>query len=119
MSARKDLSAGTAVDHAAVGASPDTDPLAGVERREGSPAGGQSSGVLEWRDPPESPRIFGRLVMADLRANPGRWALIRSAPGNRWRRTWKVPAGVEVHFAYYQVDGRRWTDLYARWKGQP
>jgi hypothetical protein len=57
--------------------------------------------VLTWRDPPADRRpIFSETVLAELRANPGRWAVLREYPnrtaikGNA--NAFKHPADIEI-----------------------
>ena len=73
--------------------------------------------TLLWQDPPERANlVFNRRVVAELRSEPGRWALIRVYAGHSSRdvEQRKHPVDIELRAAYRTVEGRRCTELYAR-----
>lgn len=76
---------------------------------------------LRWETPPTSSRGRGRApaidaVVEELKANPGKWALVREDAASN-ARTPFVKRGCEVRNVT-KADSHRVT-LYARWPVQP
>lgn len=67
---------------------------------------------LEWRDPPADRRVFSPDVVIQLRAHPGRWALIKSWPYHTGWSPKAPPADIELRYVYR----KDFTELYARAK---
>ena len=69
--------------------------------------------TLTWKDPPERRVVFTANILAELRTNPGRWALIRTYPYlGRSASTVKHPTDIELRFNYKRSPNQ--TELYAR-----
>lgn len=70
--------------------------------------------ALVWKDPPERKTVFNERVTEELRANSGRWALIKTYSGHQCK-TPKKPADVEVRWHYdWDEGGHKVSELYAR-----
>ena len=66
---------------------------------------------MRWENPPERRGlVFNAEVVAELRANPGRWALIRERRCRGGDTRVKHPADIEIK--WHEVDGI--NRLYAR-----
>jgi hypothetical protein len=73
-------------------------------------------GDVEWQDPPERKGlVFTHAVLDELRANPGRWALMRSGKGHRTPGI-KHPADIELQTSYRGSGRERTYAMYARAK---
>lgn len=82
---------------------------------------GRRAVIVTWQDPPtRHGRVFRDEILAELRAHPGRWALIRTYPWEHSGSYPKHPADLELRFVYYtRRPGPARTELYARARRQP
>ena len=70
--------------------------------------------VLEWKAPPtRSNAVFDAETLAELRARPGEWALVRVYPGHG-TRTPKKPIDIEIQVRYLGGKSAPYVQLYAR-----
>ena len=74
--------------------------------------------VVVWRDPPERPpranAVFTAELLEELRAEPGRWALVRVYRNHKGSSRVKHPADIELLWSVVGGRARPAAELYAR-----